>query len=606
MEDFRPTRIRVYRNGDAYFPGKKFVVNGKVYKNYEQFLLRLSDEVQLMTGAVRRLYDLESGTQVRRLDELGDGKIYVATGGEPYKKVEYKMVDDGGIPGGKSTGTLVAKRTETRQHTRRVTRSTGGLLTQDGGIPPTEKAIFQPNSKAYKIIVFENGEATNPGMKMILNYRNCRGFDKMLQHISSLFVLKTGQVRKLYDAETGKRIRTMQDIHPGHNIVAGSFEPFKRVQYPLVDLDKVNHTVKSKEPEQTKIVTFYPNGDSYHTGLTLTISKKRFPDLSRLMTTLNSQIQLVTGKIQKIHTFDGTRIQTIDEFEAHKGYVLVANDDPFIRVKYNIMAVKSQHGPMGLAGSTMHNEFFEKIRFLTDRPPRTRQPTNSTKDGTDGGDSQHAAGTASKPRTAAKSAAARRAHTASTVASHAGGAESEREDAARGGAASRPQTKTKKQPQQQQRRAGDGNDTDGEIHEDERIRGTRGPQDEVYEQQELKKLEGNKTKSVRIVNTGKDADQPAAAATKSASKLPVASPPQQGARTSAPAPAPAPTAAAAAAVAAAAAAPESKPQSPASKPQSPAPAESLPSPSLGKSKSRSMFKDKSQPQLPHSPDHVAA
>jgi hypothetical protein len=47
--------------------------------------------------------------------------------------------------------------------------------------------------------------------------------------------LKAGQIRKLYDAETGKRIKTLQELQPGHNIVAAAYEPFKRGPYMLSD-----------------------------------------------------------------------------------------------------------------------------------------------------------------------------------------------------------------------------------------------------------------------------------------------------------------------------------------------------------------------------------
>lgn len=31
-----PRKVRIYRNGDEYFIGKKIVVNERVYRNFEQ------------------------------------------------------------------------------------------------------------------------------------------------------------------------------------------------------------------------------------------------------------------------------------------------------------------------------------------------------------------------------------------------------------------------------------------------------------------------------------------------------------------------------------------------------------------------------------------
>lgn len=60
-----------------------------------------------------------------------------------------------------------------------------------------------------------------------------------MKFLVSSILLKNGQVRKLYDAATGKRIRALQDIEPGQNIVVASYEPFKRGQYQIEDLKHV-------------------------------------------------------------------------------------------------------------------------------------------------------------------------------------------------------------------------------------------------------------------------------------------------------------------------------------------------------------------------------
>jgi hypothetical protein len=92
-----------------------------------------------------------------------------------------------------------------------------------------------------------------------------------------------------------------------------------------------------------------------------------------LLEHLNSQIELVTGKIQKIYTLDGIRIHNIDEMKASE-HVLVANDDPFIKIRYNVMAIRSSTGQPGLNGATLHNEFISKIRPITTKR-RTRKST---------------------------------------------------------------------------------------------------------------------------------------------------------------------------------------------------------------------------------------
>jgi hypothetical protein len=83
---------------------------------------------------------------------------------------------------------------------------------------------------------------------------------------------------------------------------------------------------------------------------------------------LNHQIELVTGKIQQIYTMEGqgTKIQKIDDIENGKGYILVANNDPLIRIRYNTKAI--QIAPShGLDGLTLKNEHMAHIRKVNER-----------------------------------------------------------------------------------------------------------------------------------------------------------------------------------------------------------------------------------------------
>ncbi|KAK6097267.1 hypothetical protein MT418_002890 [Batrachochytrium dendrobatidis] len=497
MNDYKPKRIRVYRNGDTYHTGRKLVVNRHIYRNFEQFLFHLTDEVNLVSGAVRKLYELETGGLVHNLDNLKDGTSYVATGGESLKRIEYLANEDPVAPyNTRPTSSMMAsKSVSSESKTRRIiNRSTGGLL-QETETPPlhAEPQIFSPISKAYKIIVFENGEAFSPGLRMILNYRNCKSFEQVLRHLSTKMVLTAGQVRKLYDAESGKRIRSLNEIRPGHNLVAAAFEPFKKVQYLKQDLSTPAPVIKHETQLHPRIVTFYPNGDSYHTGLTLTISNKRFPTLSRLMDTLNHQIELVTGKIQKIYSLKGVRLQKTQEFETGLGYVLVANDDPFINTRYNVMALKHQDGPVGLGGFTKHNEFMKKIRPVTTmrhiRPHHTETVPNQT----DKIKQQHHASVQQKRQKPTTKTSIERLHTPAKEIGIIELIEKEVETIISG---SRPHT----QSRLQKNKSADAIHED-EIFEDEKIRSAKATEEEVYGGHELKKLEGL-NKSVRINSKG--------------------------------------------------------------------------------------------------------
>ncbi|TPX64335.1 hypothetical protein SpCBS45565_g05971 [Spizellomyces sp. 'palustris'] len=369
LDEFRSKRIRVFRNGDLYEPGKKLVINTRVYRNFEQFLSRLSDEINLVNGAVRKVFTLD-GHIIRTLDDLKDGAVYVATGGESFKKIPYLITAD--IPASAVSG-MTNGDSESREKSAliRTKRPSGwgvNTIKERFGTSRApkevqerrkkERPIFGPTSKAYKVTVFTNGDGASTGIKMILNYRNCRTFDQLLKNLTELLRIS---VRRLYDAENGHKISNLRQIHDGQNLVAAVADGFKHTTYHIQQPAQAN----KHEDDFPRVVTFFPNGDLYHIGQTVTVTKKRFPNLQRLLENLNTQIHLVTGMIQRIYALDGHRIQSVDELTHNGAYVVVSNHDPFIRAKYNVNApIVSEHPVKGLAGQTQRNEFMAGIRKL--------------------------------------------------------------------------------------------------------------------------------------------------------------------------------------------------------------------------------------------------
>jgi hypothetical protein len=36
QDEMHPRKIRIYKNGDEFFPGKKMIINLRIYRNFEQ------------------------------------------------------------------------------------------------------------------------------------------------------------------------------------------------------------------------------------------------------------------------------------------------------------------------------------------------------------------------------------------------------------------------------------------------------------------------------------------------------------------------------------------------------------------------------------------
>uniref|UniRef100_A0A8C8GP79 Doublecortin domain-containing protein n=1 Tax=Oncorhynchus tshawytscha TaxID=74940 RepID=A0A8C8GP79_ONCTS len=84
-----PTKtIVVYRNGDAFFPGRKFVINQRQMSTFDSFLCSVTRGVEAPFGAVRNVYTPREGHKIHDLVNLQHGERYVAAGGERFKKLE--------------------------------------------------------------------------------------------------------------------------------------------------------------------------------------------------------------------------------------------------------------------------------------------------------------------------------------------------------------------------------------------------------------------------------------------------------------------------------------------------------------------------------------
>lgn len=81
--------IKLLRNGDEYYRGQKYVINSRKYRYFDVFLDDISDSMNARFGAVRSIHTPINGHRVTNLDELEDGKTYVASGTGRFVKLKY-------------------------------------------------------------------------------------------------------------------------------------------------------------------------------------------------------------------------------------------------------------------------------------------------------------------------------------------------------------------------------------------------------------------------------------------------------------------------------------------------------------------------------------
>lgn len=80
--------IRLLRNGDEFYRGHKFVINSRKYKYFDVFMDDISNDLNANFGAIRKIHTPVHGHRVKSLDEMEDGKTYVAAGNSRFIKIK--------------------------------------------------------------------------------------------------------------------------------------------------------------------------------------------------------------------------------------------------------------------------------------------------------------------------------------------------------------------------------------------------------------------------------------------------------------------------------------------------------------------------------------
>ncbi|XP_028995485.1 doublecortin domain-containing protein 2B isoform X2 [Betta splendens] len=203
--------VVVYKNGDPFCNGRRFVVNLRQVATMEAFL----NEVTLSIGAslaVRTLYTPRQGHRVTELQDLQTGAKYVAAGFERFKKMDYLNTREKKKP---------VPREETQER----------VLQARGTQRPSLSAKWRKLLPVPCIIhVFRNGDLLCPPFRFIIPRSLQRDLEQILSLVTEKVSLRTGAVRRLCSLD-GVTLSSAGELQTGHCYVAVGTEKFKKLPY---------------------------------------------------------------------------------------------------------------------------------------------------------------------------------------------------------------------------------------------------------------------------------------------------------------------------------------------------------------------------------------
>nr|XP_021323134.1 doublecortin domain-containing protein 2C [Danio rerio] len=204
-----PTKtVTVFRNGDAFYPGRRFIINQRQSVTFDTFLNTVTRDITAPFGAVRNIYT-PNGHRVVSLQQLMHGQMYVAAGGERLKKMDYNNI----------TQKPAKKKSESIQpvvHSRII-------------VPARWKRI---SNESCTINVFINGDILVPPARILIPKHTLASWENVLAMVTEKVSLRTGAVHRLCMLN-GRPLRGAYELQNNHSYVAVGAEKFRSLPYHL-------------------------------------------------------------------------------------------------------------------------------------------------------------------------------------------------------------------------------------------------------------------------------------------------------------------------------------------------------------------------------------
>ncbi|KAG2468151.1 DCDC2 protein, partial [Polypterus senegalus] len=180
--------ILMYRNGDPFFPGRKFIINPRQTPSFENFLSSVTQGIEAQFGAVRNVYTPLNGHRVLAMEHLQHGQRYVAAGAERFKKLDVFKNGDVLVP---PIRILIPKYT-LRSWDRVLALITEKIRLRTGAVHSTQMWNLVPRPNC-QVVVPAYGEVIPDGGSLGSWEREVLSLDWLAQHCFSCGMAKWGR-----------------------------------------------------------------------------------------------------------------------------------------------------------------------------------------------------------------------------------------------------------------------------------------------------------------------------------------------------------------------------------------------------------------------------
>ncbi|XP_026529457.1 doublecortin domain-containing protein 2B [Notechis scutatus] len=231
--------VVVFRNGDPFFLGRKFVVSRRRFLTFDAFLNEVTSTVQAPV-AIRSIYTPRGGHRIMELSELQNGCRYVAAGFERFKRLDYANV---GMK-------------QLNQHQKK-----NGAQNYPG-VP--QKVMVTAGWKRQTnlpcvIYVFRNGDLLSPPFRMVLARSALQEWGIILSRLSEKANLHTGVVKKNFPAN--RRSYNQEVVSEDVASDSALLEPAQQLKPWRVHSTGIMPAGDPPRPSESRAAKKYPHQD---------------------------------------------------------------------------------------------------------------------------------------------------------------------------------------------------------------------------------------------------------------------------------------------------------------------------------------------------------